>query len=309
MKRETRNGQRYTAIFTLVLIVALAGSTWASRRVERIGREQTLEDVLFIPSGHTLKRMSLGFDGLLADIYWTRVVQYFGALHYAESMHYDLLAPLLDITTDLDPHLLPAYQFGSIFLAQAPPEGAGQPQNAVALVEKGIRENPGYWQLYYNLGWIAYSAKDYQKAAEAFMRGSQVPGATPALRVLAGVMAQHGSDLRTARFLWTQIYQTTDNAMVQKNALRRLAAIQVDEDVTRLEQAIGAYHKATGHDPANWAALEAFGGALPLVDPAGNPYRLMPNGRVEVRNPDTWPFITKGLPPSRKPFVLDVAPR
>ncbi len=46
------------------------------------------------------------------------------------------------MTTTLDPKLLPAYEFGSVFLAQKPPEGAGDPAAAARLVEKGIRENP-----------------------------------------------------------------------------------------------------------------------------------------------------------------------
>ena len=29
--------------------------------------------------------MSLGYDGLLADIYWTRAVQYFGSKHHEGS--------------------------------------------------------------------------------------------------------------------------------------------------------------------------------------------------------------------------------
>jgi len=64
--------------------------------------------------------------------------------------------PLLEITTTLDPHLIVAYEFGSIFVAQQPPEGAGQPDTAVALVERGIRQNPGEWRLYYHLGFIHY---------------------------------------------------------------------------------------------------------------------------------------------------------
>ena len=298
-----------TAIFLLVLLASLAGSTWALRRVDRIGREQLVEDVLFIPSGHALKRMSLGYDGLLADIYWTRAVQYFGTKHHEKAARYELLSPLLNITTELDPHLLPAYQFGSIFLAQAPPDGAGEPRAAAALVERGIRENPEDWQLYYNLGWIDYSElKDYQAASEAFQRGSQVPGSSPALRVLSGVMAQRISDSRTARFLWTQIYQTTDNEMVRNNALKRLAALQVDDDVTRLQQDVQAYQHAYGHYPANWAELEAHGWRGPEIDPAGNPYRIMPDGRIEVQDPHSLPFITKGLPPSLRPFMPDTAP-
>jgi len=33
------------------------------------------------------------------------------------------------------------------------------------------------------------------------------------------------------------------------------------------------------------------------VDPDGHPYKLSPEGRVEVRVPDDFPFATKGLPP------------
>ena len=65
--------------------------------------------------------MSLGYDGLLADIYWTRAVQYFGSKHHEGSRNFDLLAPLLEITTTLDPHLLVAYEYGANFLAPKPP--------------------------------------------------------------------------------------------------------------------------------------------------------------------------------------------
>ncbi len=93
-----------------------------------------------------LKRLSLGYDGLLADIYWTRAVQYFGGKHYEGAEHYDLLAPLLEITTALDPHLIVAYEFGSNFLAPKPPNGAGMPERAVALAEFGIQNNPNEWR-------------------------------------------------------------------------------------------------------------------------------------------------------------------
>ena len=129
------------------------------------GHEATLEEVLYLPSGKILKRLSLGYSSLLADIYWTRAVQYFGSQHIEKATHYELLYPLLDITTDLDPHIIVVYEYGSVFLSQPPPNGAGQPDRAVALVEKGIRENPEYWRLYFTLGFIHYmDRKDYQAA-------------------------------------------------------------------------------------------------------------------------------------------------
>src|SRR5215831_11611674 len=164
---------------TLALLVAglFAGSVLAARKAEALrGNQATLEEVLYISSGKTLKGLSLGYSSLLADIYWTRAVQYFGGKHQQRSVRYDLLYPLLNITTDLDPHLIPAFQTGSIFLSQKPPSGAGQPDKAVALMEKGIAANPENWRLYYNLGFIHYQdRRDFRAAQDAFERGSRVP--------------------------------------------------------------------------------------------------------------------------------------
>src|SRR5260370_14371346 len=111
-------------VVSAVLLVALsAGSILTLRKVETLrGKEATLEEILYLPSGKMLKRMSLGYSNLLADVYWTRAVQYFGTRFDQRSTRYDLLAPLLDITTDLDPHLIVAYETGSIFLSQRVPQ-------------------------------------------------------------------------------------------------------------------------------------------------------------------------------------------
>jgi hypothetical protein len=36
------------------------------------------------------------------------------------------------------------------------------------------------------------------------------------------------------------------------------------------------------------------------IDPDHNPYQLTSEGRVELQNPDAFPFVTKGLPPGYK---------
>src|SRR5579872_3475646 len=121
---------RINIVALLLLIAAFAGSVIALKRVEGIrGKQATLEEVLYVPSGKTLKQLSLGYSGVLADIYWTRAVQYYGQKLATRrpDLRYDLLYPLLDITTDLDPHLIVVYEFGSVFLSQRPPVGAGQP--------------------------------------------------------------------------------------------------------------------------------------------------------------------------------------
>jgi tetratricopeptide (TPR) repeat protein len=297
------SSRRTTVVASLLLGFCLLGAILLLRRLDQIRRGATLEEVLYISSPKVLKRMSLGYDGLLADIYWTRAVQYFGGKHHVGAGEYALLAPLLEITTALDPHLTVAYEFGSNFLAPNPPNGAGMPQRAIELAQFGIRNNPDEWHLYYDLGFIYYmDLHDYAKAADAFDRGSKVPHAHPFLKVLAAQMAQHAGELQTARMMWSATYQTTYDANIKANAAAHLRALQVDQDVTALESLAGAYQRKTGHLPASLLELQKAGWLRGIpVDPLGQTYKLLPDGRVEVRDPDNLPFIQKGLPPGYLP--------
>jgi len=292
-----------TRIASILLVLCIMVSSLVLRRVDRIRTGATLEEVLYITSPKVLKRLSLGYDGLLADVYWTRAVQYFGNKHYQGAQKYSLLAPLLDIATALDPHLVVAYEFGANFLAPKPPNGAGMPDRAIQLAEFGIRNNPNAWQLDYDLGFIYYmELKDYPKAAAAFAQGSKIPGAHPWLKLLAALMAEHAGDLETARLMWTTTYQTTNDRNVRANAAVHLRALQVDEDVTKLEKLVTQFREKAGHLPASFADLQAAGMIRGTpVDPLGHTYKLMPDGRVEVRVPDDLPFIQEGTPPGYRP--------
>src|SRR5229473_1499217 len=215
--------RQVTVVFSLLLAGCAGASVLLLRRLDEVRTGTTLEEVLYISSPKALKKMSLGYDGLLADIYWTRAVQYFGGKHHDGARRFDLLAPLLEITTTLDPHLLVAYEYGANFLAPKPPNGGGMPERAIELEEFGIRNNPNEWRLYYNLGFIHYmDLKDYAGAADAFARGSRVPNAHPYLKMLAGQMAEHAGDLQMARAIWTTTYQTADDKSVRANAAAHL---------------------------------------------------------------------------------------
>ena len=295
--------RRVSVIFGALLLSAFIGSVLLLRRVDRVRTNATLEEVLYISSPRALKRLSLGYNGLLADIYWTRAVQYYGNKHHDGAQRYDLLAPLLEITTTLDPQLLVAYEYGANFLAPKPPNGAGMPQRAIALEEFGIRNNPDAWKLYYNDGFIYYmELKDYAGAAAAFARGARVPNAHPLLAVLAGRMAEHAGDLQMAQMMWSTTYQTTKDVNVRANAAAHLRALQVAKDVTNLEALTARYQQQTGLFPFSFADLQAAGMLQGIPrDPLGQHFKSLPDGRVEVGTPDDFPFIEKGAPPGYVP--------
>jgi tetratricopeptide (TPR) repeat protein len=296
---EMTASRRVTIAASGLFIVSMAASVLVLRHLDRIRSGATLQEVLYISSPKVLKRLSLGYDGLLADIYWTRAVQYFGSKHFEGAREYALLGPLLEITTTLDPHLTVAYEFGANFLAPKPPDGAGQPQQAVALAKFGIQNNPDDWKLYSQLGFIYYmDLKDYPDAADAFLRGSKIPNAHPWLKIMAAQMAEHAGELRTAQMMWTMTYQSSHDKNVRANAVAHLRALQTDEDVTALEHLVSQYKQRTGHLPESFGEMERAGWlhSTPL-DPLGHAYKLMPDGHVEVRVPDDLPFIEKGTPP------------
>jgi len=295
--------RKVTAVASSLLLFSLAASVLLLRRLDQVRTHATLEDVLYFNSPKLVKRLSLGYDGLLADIYWTRAVQYFGSHHAVEAKEYNLLAPLLEITTTLDPKLVVAYEFGANFLGSKPPLGAGQPDKAIALLEEGIRTNPDNWRLYYDLGFFYYmDLKDYARAAKAFERGTKVPNAHPVLRVLAAQMAQHAGEIQMARMLWQATYATTTEDMIRQNAIAHLRALEVDEGVTELEKMVAAYTEKMGRRPSSFSELIGAGmlAGVPR-DPDGKPYKLMADGRVELRNPEDFSFAEKGLPPGYKP--------
>lgn len=298
-----RPSLRTTIAATLLMLVFLAGVVLALHRVDSVRSGASLKEVLYITSPKVLKRLSLGYTGLMADIYWTRAVQYFGGKHRAGAEEYKLLGPLLEITTALDPHLTVAYEYGANFLSSKPPMGAGEPERAIELVQRGITENPDNWRLYNNLGFIYYlELHDYRKAAEAFDRGSKVPHAHPFLHAMAASMAQHAGDMQMARMLWITSFESTESRDIRLNAVAHLRALKVDEEVASLEQIAEQYRRRTGQFPSSFDDLIRTG-MLPGIpfDPNRKPYKLLPGGRVQVRDPDDLPFITKGTPPGYKP--------
>lgn len=295
--------RRTTIVATFCLLASMAMSALLLRNIDRLRPHATLEDVLYVDSPKLLRRASLGFDGLMACIYWTRTVQYFGHRHFEHANSYNELAPLLELTTALDPHLYPPYQLGASFLAPAPPNGAGQPDRAIQLMNFGIAHNPDNWQMYQNLGFIYYTELgNYQKASEAFAKGSQIPGAHPFMKIMAAQMAEHGGDYTTARMLWTATYDSSHESDIRRNALEHLRSITVDQTVMSLQKAVTRFGERTGRIPSSMeelAAAEQFPG-IP-TDPDGNPYQMTSRGLIVLAHPDDFPFVTKGLPPGYKP--------
>jgi tetratricopeptide (TPR) repeat protein len=242
-----------------------------------------------------MQRLALSFDALAADVYWIRALQHYGGERLAgrtAAAKYELLHPLLDLTTTLDPYFTIAYRFGAIFLGEPYPNGPGRPDQAVALLRKGIAVQPAKWQYYHDIGFVYYwTVGDMQAAAEWFRRAAAQPGAPNWLQPLAASILLERGDRASARFLLQQIL------LSEQEWLRRMAArglLQVDAlDAIDQLQAIVARHPPGAGEPHSWEGLVRRGllRGVP-VDPTGVPFRIDPaTGGVTVsRDSELYPM-------------------
>ena len=164
---------------SVLALAAAAAVPFVQARVDAaLGDFRAQNEVLYLWKGSQVKRLVPGFEHLAADIYWLRTVQYFGGERvFAKDKRFDLLYPLIEITTTLDPRMEIAYRYGAVFLAEPVPIGAGRPDLGVAVLERGVRNNPASWRLHQELGFFHFVyLHDAKRAAEILVEASQHPG-------------------------------------------------------------------------------------------------------------------------------------
>jgi hypothetical protein len=273
------------AMLSVVLVLGFAGLWRLQRAIDpHLAATHQEQDDLVLRSGPLLKVMSLEYAPLAADLYWTRVVQYYGGKQVAGETNLELLWPLLEVTTTLDPHLIVAYRFGGTFLSDFPPRGAGKPELGIELLQRGIRENPEYWRLYEDLGFIYYfDLRDYPKAAAAFLDGSKVPGAMIWMKSFAARINEKGESLETSAMLWSEIYNSVQEPSIKKNAKIHLQLLRARADCERLNTIAAEYKKRTGRPPESQRDLVREGLLRGLAtDPVGVVYWFDVEGNAQL---------------------------
>lgn len=253
-------------------------------------------------NGSRLKGFALGMEGLLADWYWVRSLQYIGDklvsrqdadidLEDLTSLNPRLLYPLLDNATDLDPHFIAAYSYGAIVLPTIDQE------KAIKLASKGIANNPNEWRLYQHLGYIYWKLGQYEKAAEIYDQGGAIPGASSFMKLMVASMRSEGGSRSTARSMYRQMLAESDDEMVKITAERRLKEQDWLDERDALNGVLSGFKERNGRCANNFGEVAQllFQVKLPegrefrvdsskrLVDPTDAPYVLdKENCRVKL---------------------------
>lgn len=269
---------------------------WLDRTMPR---EVISEESLYFASGAQIKKMSLGLDAIVADVYWIRTVQYFGrkmleseqpvSLNNTKNVRMELLPPLLNIITELDPQHLPAYRFGAIFLPERDMAAA------VALLERGIRENPDEWRLYQDIAYIYWQAGDFAKAADYYEAGSAKPGAMWWMRDMAGFMRLKGGSREAARAIYSR-YAESEDERIRGQAILRLKQLQALDEIDAINEFLARKRQESGRCVDNLrlfarnfrnANLRLNEDQLP-VDPEGFAYAFNPQTCTVELAAESW---------------------
>jgi hypothetical protein len=276
------------------------------RRDRAYGTDVPAKQVLYVQSPEVARRMALSYDMVAADVYWIRAIQVFGGARRsnAKEPNYDLLYPLLDMATGLDPYFNIAYRFGAIFLSQDKPMGPGRPDLAEKLLLKGLKASPTKWEYMHDIGFVHYWARhDYQTAADWFERGSRLPGAAWFLKPLAAVTRAQGGERSTSRMLFQSLAQSGDSEWVRNDAARRLRQLDAMDAMDALRGIVARQRTRTGGAPITWPDLVRAGAlrAIP-ADPDGFVFALEPStGEVQLAPQSTLRPLPDESPSVRKP--------
>jgi tetratricopeptide (TPR) repeat protein len=247
---------------------------------------QVEEEGLYL-AGPTVRRASLGFNGLAADWYWMRSLQYVGhkilnaktniQLDDLSQLNLNLLAPLLDVTTTLDPEFEEPYEYAAAVLP------AIDVQEAIRIIRKGIAANPSAWRPYQYLGYIYWQQRDFQAASKAYGEGAKLPGAPHWMEAMKARMAAEGGSRNLAREIYSRMYEQAGDNSVKEMARRRLLQLDSWDQRDALRKALSIYRSRIGRCPSSWKEIEPLSRALQLpvdstgapLDPAGIAYVLV----------------------------------
>lgn len=254
--------------------------------------------------GAKLKGFTLGFEGLLADWYWMKSLQYLGdkilntkenfSIDNLNSLNPRLLYPYLNNATDLDPQFISVYEFGATVLP------AIDKEQAIKLTQKGIDNNPDNWRLYHYLGYIYWRLENYDKAAEVYEKGSQVTGAPNFMKSMSAKMKSEGGNRETARIIYRQMFDEAQDEQSKESMHLRLLELDSLDEREAIQQVLNDFKQKNNRCVANLREI------LPLLQTVklsgGRDFRV--DNSNNIVDPTDAPYV---LNKEKCTIELDVA--
>lgn len=290
--------RRQTTLLVVVVLLGLGSVAGVSRWIEthRPPVDAAMEEDKLYVTGATARRLSLSFSGLVADWYWMRSLQYVGRkivnqpgqiqIDDLKALNLNLLYPLLDTTTTLDPQFMAAYEYGGVVLP------AINDEDAIKLLRKGLANNPTHWRFHQYLGYIYWRRNDFKTASQVYAEGARIAGVPPWMEQMSARMEAEGGSRALAREMYERMMNEADDEQVKELAARRILQVHSFEQRDVIRRVLEEFKARHGRCAASWkdvapqlsvarlpddSPLRLDSTGAPL-DPAGTAYLLVKDG-------------------------------
>ena len=302
-----------TALLVLTIVAGLGAVILLTKVMDARRKDLSTrfaEEPLYVQAS-TAKRLSLGFNGLVADWYWMRTLQYVGRKLIAFQEVHDgrvyfgnlsdlelrLLPSLLKTSTQLDPQFMAPYEYGAMILPEI------NSDQAIELLDAGIAANPNAWRLYQHLGYVYWQRHDYHKASEVYTAGAKLPGAPPWMAAIGARMKAEGGSRFAAGEMYQHLYDSSGDEAVRRMVEKQLLRLDSLDELDAIRRALQDFKTRNGRCAGSWREIGSELRALRVeisrwnnpanvesrkvyhtfkldesgapLDPSGTPYRLL----------------------------------
>ena len=250
------------------LLVVLAGvgcAAWLQGPAGENNADRRRNDFRYVPDPQLVRVMAGAHRSTTADIIWLRALPDMSREFGDTALKARWIDSALTSATDLEPTFMTVYDMGQAYLTHLDRRAKGAADRAIALLEKGIRENPDVAGLHVRLAMIYYiEKKDRAKTIEILRGASMLPGFDSfSAAMLTSLLANQRDDLIAIGY-WAGLVEEN------QGELRRMAELNLWRTKERIAtRAAIDFGKANGRPPATPQELVVptlvQEGAIPVI--------------------------------------------
>jgi hypothetical protein len=252
---------------------------------------------LFLPRASVLRAFGRPILPAIVDYYWLQSLQTLGGARTASEFR--SLADYGNLISDLDSQ----FTYPNRFLGGAIPVDLGREQwvnttESTELMQRALAFAPDDYQLRILLGFnLSYFHHRYEDAARLLEATSRIPGSPSFIRPLATRLYAHAGRFESAMMFAQSLAESAEDPAQRELFTRRMAEIQLERELQRVEAAAAAYRERTGTAPRDVSALVAQGFlSPPPIDPLGGTIFLDEKGVAHSTSEEhrLAPFVPNG---------------
>jgi tetratricopeptide (TPR) repeat protein len=266
-------------IGSLLVVAVLLGLAIASEvRLRSLPRADPLDkELLYLPTPEMLKLLSLGNEGLMADLVYIWSIQYYSQFQPQERFLY--LEKVYDLITDLDPKYFDAYRIGALIMSiQQQGDPVARREAVERLYDKGLENLPESWELAEVAAWDFYQVfGDHERGLKYAGMAAGIPGAPNRFLRLYGRWQdqEQAWTVEDSIAYWEQALAAATDRRDEILCRSHLYDAYARLHRRQLGAMLELYQDATGECPSDWQPLIDVGWISEVPkDYVGNPYLI-----------------------------------